>query len=307
MERATPAAAAPAEPPMLSRHHLGAFKSVISVADGCVCVSWQRMVGTRGLGALAYQTLFALLHLGEWSARTRKRSVTTSRWGKAYVKIQPKQTRLGHDCFYPNEMNWHQGGSQLSLTRMATKPSSDPLAPREGGGRRASVQQTESILQHTRLRDTRYCQRAKTPPVCRYTGGERVQHAGGIRTLPREVQSIVKLHQRIGGLGFIPQSSVERPTGGVSDIKQSRCCTIERFYVGCSLKITPPELQEDVYTVKILWVPNETSLAPPLVLEKFPSSLGRPQSQESPVYNSLIIISALLPGRSLTSLEPATF
>lgn len=52
------------------------------------------------------------------------------------------------------------------LTRIATKPSSDPLAPRTGGGRRAPVQQTESTLQHTRLRETRYCQRAKTPPAC---------------------------------------------------------------------------------------------------------------------------------------------
>ncbi len=57
-------------------------------------------------------------------------------------------------------------GSLMLLTRNATKPSSDPLVPRAGGGWRAPVQQTESTLQHTRLRETRYCQRVKTPPAC---------------------------------------------------------------------------------------------------------------------------------------------
>ena len=55
------------------------------------------------------------------------------------------------------------------LTRIVTRPSSDPLAPRGGGARRGSDQHTESTLQHTRLRDTplsaRSCQRARALPV----------------------------------------------------------------------------------------------------------------------------------------------
>ncbi|TNN79071.1 hypothetical protein EYF80_010750 [Liparis tanakae] len=40
------------------------------------------------------------------------------------------------------------------LTRILTRPSSDPLAPKGGGERRAPVQHTDRTLQHTRLRDT---------------------------------------------------------------------------------------------------------------------------------------------------------
>lgn len=54
------------------------------------------------------------------------------------------------------------------LTRILTRPSSDPLAPRGGGGPRAPVQHTDRTCQHTRLLDTlrsaRSCQRAKALP-----------------------------------------------------------------------------------------------------------------------------------------------
>lgn len=54
------------------------------------------------------------------------------------------------------------------LTRILTRPSSDPLAPRGGGERRAPVQHTDRTRQHTRLLDTlrsaRSCQCAKALP-----------------------------------------------------------------------------------------------------------------------------------------------
>lgn len=99
------------------------------------------------------------------SLRLSRSQTALAQWGEQASRTMPGRVMGGRQCHWWR-LDRLRGGSLLLLTRIATKPSSDPLAPRTGGGRRAPVQQTESTLQHTRLRETRYCQRAKTPPAC---------------------------------------------------------------------------------------------------------------------------------------------